>query len=230
MADFSQISSKIKDAAGSAAAATERAVKDASDAVKKAAEKNRLKREIASHEAKLSADFREIGQMFYEENAAAPDEKYAALFGSVADSRSMIAAKQEELAQVDTSIPCASCGKRISPDSAFCPQCGTPVKKEEKPEPEAAAAPTVVPATIVCERCSASIAADAVFCPECGFKIGGSDPEADSAPDVAPAAAEPTCACPGCGATVLSDAVFCLECGARIAAEAVVVDLEKPGV
>ncbi|MBQ8905274.1 MAG: zinc ribbon domain-containing protein [Ruminococcus sp.] len=229
MADFSQISSKIKGAAGSAAAATERAVKDASDAVKKAAEKNRLKREISSLESKLSADFREIGQMFYQENAAAPDEKYAVLFGAIADGQAMIAAKQEELAQVDNSIACSSCGKRISPDSAFCSQCGTPVPKEEKPAPEPAPAPVVVPATIVCARCSANIAADAVFCPECGFKVGGTEPEAVSAPVIIEEAAEVS-SCPGCSATVQADAVFCPECGARINEAAEGIDLQKPGL
>jgi hypothetical protein len=64
---------------------------------------------------------------------------------------------------------CESCGKPLNDDQAFCPQCGTPVKKAP-PAPKAAAAPPVPPATN-CPKCGSPLAAGARFCGDCGNSL-----------------------------------------------------------
>ena len=55
-------------------------------------------------------------------------------------------------AQPDT-VPCVACGRLISAQTKFCPECGAPQEK-------------------VCTQCGAKVG-QAKFCPECGTKVGG---------------------------------------------------------
>lgn len=37
----------------------------------------------------------------------------------------------------DTAVTCSNCGNLVKGNIAFCPKCGTPVQREEKPSQEA---------------------------------------------------------------------------------------------
>lgn len=64
---------------------------------------------------------------------------------------------------------CRQCGRELSDDIAFCPNCGTPAKEE--------------PAEVVCANCGSTVPADAAFCPNCG---AGNAPQQPQAPYVQP--------------------------------------------
>jgi ribosomal protein L40E len=50
---------------------------------------------------------------------------------------------------------CVECGSELKASAKFCPECGTPVPREEH-----------------CANCGAKLAPTAKFCPECGTKQG----------------------------------------------------------
>lgn len=168
MADMSNFFDKVKEGAASAAAATGKAVKGASNSAKKMAETAKLKHEISGLEDKTAGVFREIGELFYTRSNGEADEAYAELFAKVAEIRKEIEQKQADLSQLENSVSCPSCGKRVKSSAAFCSFCGAKVKQEEpaaeQPEAEAAEAHH-------CPACGAETVADAVFCPACGARL-----------------------------------------------------------
>ena len=104
MADMSNFFDKVKEGAASAAAATGKAVKGASNSAKKMAETAKLKHEISGLEDKTAGVFREIGELFYTRcNGETAEEAYAELFAKVAETRKEIEAKQQELSQLENS-------------------------------------------------------------------------------------------------------------------------------
>lgn len=160
MSDFFE---KVKDSAANAVAATSKAVKGASDSAKKSAEKSKIKRKIAALETSLTEQFAAVGAQCYEKTSENPDDQYVDLFVKIADLKSEIAKRQEELAMIDSTVLCAACGKQIAADALFCSGCGA---KVEHPEP--AETPSGDP---VCPDCGAPVVEDALFCPSCGKKL-----------------------------------------------------------
>ncbi len=56
---------------------------------------------------------------------------------------------------------CNKCGKFLTEDTDFCPECGNKIVKEEKVNNE----------VTFCNQCGKKIEGDTAFCPECGNKI-----------------------------------------------------------
>lgn len=54
---------------------------------------------------------------------------------------------------------CTNCGTEISPEAAFCPQCGYKFGQEEKPQ------------TKFCQNCGKKIDINAEICPHCGVRV-----------------------------------------------------------
>ena len=54
---------------------------------------------------------------------------------------------------------CTNCGTEISPEAAFCPQCGYKFAQEEKPQ------------TKFCQNCGKEIDINAEICPHCGVRV-----------------------------------------------------------
>ena len=54
---------------------------------------------------------------------------------------------------------CTNCGTEISPEAAFCPQCGYKFAQEEKPQ------------TKFCPNCGKEIDINAEICPHCGVRV-----------------------------------------------------------
>ena len=52
---------------------------------------------------------------------------------------------------------CNKCGKQLTEDTTFCPECGNKIEKEVE--------------TIFCNKCGKKLEGDTTFCPECGNKI-----------------------------------------------------------
>lgn len=168
MADMSNFFDKVKEGAASAAAATGKAVKGASNSAKKMAETAKLKHEISGLEDKTAGVFREIGELFYTRcNGETAEEAYAELFAKVAETRKEIEAKQQELSQLENSAACPACGKRVKSSASFCSYCGAKIKQgEPAAEPAADAAEKSH-----CPACGVETVADAVFCPACGARM-----------------------------------------------------------
>lgn len=167
MADMSNFFDKVKESAASAAAATGKAVKGASNSAKKMAETAKLKHEISGLEDKTAGVFREIGELFYTRSKGEADEAYAELFAKVAETRKEIEQKQAELSQLENSATCPACGKRVKSSAVFCSYCGAKVKQEEPAEESVAETPD----KSYCPACGVETVADAVFCPACGARM-----------------------------------------------------------
>ena len=55
---------------------------------------------------------------------------------------------------------CPNCGAGVSPEAAYCPDCGTALETVPEPEGE-----------IACPDCEAMVAEGSRYCPNCGVKL-----------------------------------------------------------
>ncbi len=188
-------------------ASVSKTVKQASDSAKILADKNRVRKEIASVENELRNRYRTVGEQFYAENAASPAPEYAEVFGEIAALQADLAAMQHELEILTGSLTCKFCGRTFGTDASFCPYCGEPVPVEPSPaEATAVGAKT-------CEVCGAALAADAVFCAVCGHAVPKDEPASDADANANDAPAQNIC--PNCGTPLQDDAMFCGVCGTK---------------
>lgn len=181
-------------------ASVSKTVKQASDGAKVLADKNRVRKDIASAENELRARYREIGERYYAETASNPSPAYAEIFAEIASLQAELADMQKELEMLTGSLTCRSCGKTFATDARFCPYCGEPVPVTE-PEPVASAR--------VCSACGAQLTDDAAFCAVCGQPA----PAAPAEPEQPAAPAAPVC--PKCGNALQPSDVFCGVCGTK---------------
>lgn len=178
------------------AASVSKTTREVSDGVKVLADKNRIRKDLATIESELRNRYRDIGQKFYDENKDNIPEAYAELFDSIVTLSNNLAAKQHELDAIDGTITCAACGKQLPKDTKFCSGCGATVVRPEVDAPRAA----------VCQNCGVAVAPDAAFCASCGNKVEAEVPAVPAAP---------ANVCPNCGETLASDAIFCANCGTK---------------
>lgn len=188
-----------------------KAAREVSDGAKNIAEKNRVRKEIATMENDIRTRFRAIGQKYYDDMCDHPDPAYAEMVNGITKLKEQLAAKQKELVELDGAAVCPGCGKGCDKNAKFCPACGTVMPK---PEPEAPTAAPEAPKPVNptnCPVCNAALSPSALFCAECGTKVEQIVPTAD----VEPAAPEKPTFCACCGAALAPEALFCAECGTK---------------
>lgn len=182
-----------------------KAAREVSDGAKNIAEKNRIRKEIASMENEIRNRLRAIGQKYYDDMSDNPDPDYADLVHGVTKLKSLLAAKQKELIELGGVVVCDGCGKGCDKEAKFCPTCGHPMP-QPAPEPPKPVRPTN------CPNCGDALSESALFCAGCGTKIEPITPEAvDAEPAVLPTPAVCTC----CGAALPPEALFCADCGTK---------------
>lgn len=187
-------------------ASVSKTVKQASDGAKVLADKNRVRKDIASAENELRARYREIGERFYAENASNPPQAYADLFAEIAALQTELDDMQKELEMLTGSMTCKNCGKGIGTDARFCPYCGEPVPVVE-PEPASSR---------VCSACGAALADEAAFCAVCGQPAAPVEPAAPAQPETpAQPEAPAQLVCPKCGNQLQPSDAFCGVCGTK---------------
>ena len=179
-------------------ASVSKAAKQVSDTTRAAADKNRIRKELAAMENELRNRFRDIGEKYFNDTRDNPAPEYRELFDELMRLQANLAAKQHELEAIEGMVTCPECGRSIARESRFCPNCGAPAPVIAPPaEPERSAEG-------LCPVCGAQLADDAVFCAACGNKITRNEP--------APAASTPA-HCPNCGTELAPNALFCPTCG-----------------
>lgn len=176
-------------------ASVSKTVKQASDGAKVLADKNRVRKDIASAENELRARYREIGERYYAETAANPPAGFEEIFGEIAALKTELADMQKELEVLTGALTCQHCGKTFGTDARFCPYCGEPVPVTE-PEPAQPAR--------VCSACGAPLADDAAFCAVCGQAAAPAEPAQPAEP-----------VCPNCHSPLQPNATFCGVCGTK---------------
>ena len=178
-------------------ASISKTAKEVSEGAKTLSDKNRVRKDIAAIENELRNRFREIGEKLYELTGSNPDPEFAELFAAIAELKTALTEKNQELIALDGKYACPKCGTVNPRDAKFCQSCGTPAPEM----PEAAPA---APAQGICANCGAPLAPNAVFCAACGTKA-------------APAPAQPEApaqkVCPNCGTPFEPGALFCAVCG-----------------
>lgn len=108
--------------------------------------------------------------------------------------------KPNNLKEVEV-IRCRKCGTKMSPDTKFCPSCGTPVVEDTKPDV------SQVVEVIRCRKCGAKNNPNTKFCPSCGTPV---------IEDAKPSKENKIDKCPICGEILSSDAIKCPSCGYEI--------------
>jgi predicted amidophosphoribosyltransferase len=100
--------------------------------------------------------------------------------------------------EAEAKLTCPACGAEVSPDEAFCANCGASLAQPPiPPEP----VPEVEPEPVVEEAAPEPVVEEPV-----------AEPSVEAAPPPAPAPAEVR-ACPACGAEVEPGDAFCSACG-----------------
>lgn len=75
---------------------------------------------------------------------------------------------------------CKKCGRKVDDETMFCPQCGTPIERDEanvSAEPDNDADDAVTRRQVYvglirkCPSCGAELASNVAVCPECGFEL-----------------------------------------------------------
>ena len=166
---------KVKEAAGSAAAAVSEGAKNASSKVNDFTEKSKLNKEIKAEETKINNFYIEMGKKIFEENAQAP-AGFEEQFAGIKAAQEKISSLNEQLIAVDGFINCEKCGAKIKPDQPFCQCCGAKVEV-----PAASAAPAAVN-TVSCPSCGKVVPAGQPFCDGCGTKLESAAAPAAEAP------------------------------------------------
>jgi len=155
-----------------------------------AIENGKLGLKINGEEKKIAEYTLHIGELMVErlDNGETFDDEIAALYGSIQESRKVIAAaradieenKQENEAMKQAFAPevpadpvCPACGAAVGADANFCPQCGAKVEVEPAPAP-------AEPAPAQCPQCGTPVQEDAKFCEQCGTPV---DAPAEPAPE-----------------------------------------------
>lgn len=150
MAFFEQLGKRLSDAGQGVAQQT-----------KNFTDVTRLNSAISDKEKAISQLYSTLGQAYYERHkkdlsAEEPDtiERINSLFAEIAECR-------EEIKQIKGVVKCPSCGGDVPLNSAFCPGCGTKIRRESEPE------------TRVCPACHAQVQEGNLFCTSCGAKLDG---------------------------------------------------------
>lgn len=113
--------------------------KGASDAASFAAKKTgeltnvaKMKLALHSEETKLNECYADIGRMYYTYQRDGKDlvAEIASRISDADASHEKIAAIKAELADLQDSVVCASCGSKINKGFEFCPICGTKQEKD----------------------------------------------------------------------------------------------------
>ena len=106
---------------------------------------------------------------------------------------------------------CSKCGAVLDDECVFCTECGAPVEADAAPAPVYNQAP-ISDSVRFCTECGFKVTdTEAVFCNSCGSRL----PTADVNASVANAPVGKTC--PSCGFTTTDpEILFCIECGHKL--------------
>ncbi len=119
----------FKDSAG-------KVTKNAMDGSKKMAEKIRIQSNISKAEKNLTQTYVKIGQKYEELYGNRSDPDFSVYMMEIADIRAQIAAARAELASLDTAVLCKNCGKYVTENQNFCPNCGSKIMRDAPVEAE----------------------------------------------------------------------------------------------
>lgn len=125
-----------------------------SQKAKELSEQNRLNSEITKRENRRKECFAMIGEMYYSalKQGTSPDFSDAVEEIDVLSEECSVL--KEELRKIKGASLCPSCNMEVPGGSAFCPNCGTELKRMP-----------------VCNRCGAPLDEGAKFCVQCGNRV-----------------------------------------------------------
>lgn len=178
-----------------------------------------INKAVTALEAKLGEKYRDLGEKFYEKNAAEPVAEFAEEFDDIKDIAAEIKNFRIELNEINGIYECSKCGARMAEASSFCAECGARIEKSKKILPEG---------MVECENCGHLLGEGVKFCICCGYKMIKDEEEVaeEAAPaeevveaaveEAAPAEEDNVLKCKNCGAELEPEDKFCIQCGAAV--------------
>lgn len=133
--------------------------KDVAKKTKELADVTKLNMQINSEEDNIKNKYTEIGKLYYKLFSESPDENFAQLCSSIAESANKINSFKEQIQAIKGVKKCSSCGAEMDESAQFCSVCGNKIIIEETPVVEeptqdsSEAAETENPSDPACPGC-----------------------------------------------------------------------------
>lgn len=149
----------------------------ASDAAKKAqqtVEITKLKAQISGKEKDIERLHEKIGVAIYRSHQAgniAASEAEVQDYCRQADELNAEIRLLEERIKVTRNEKTCTCGKVVSLDTRFCPECGSHFAEDARPDT------TVGEIVVICNQCKTENELNAKFCASCGSGMSSGVPE-----------------------------------------------------
>lgn len=117
-------------------------------------EQNRLNSEVNKRETKKKECYMILGEMYYRSVKDGTTPESGELVEEIDRITAEVEDLKQELRKVKGVACCPHCHMEIARDSAFCPNCGGELKREN-----------------TCKNCGSELEAGAKFCVVCGAKV-----------------------------------------------------------
>lgn len=104
----------------------------------KTAEVAKLQHQISQKQAEFDSLYHQIGQMYYacRQRGVQPDDSIDTLCDRVTAAAQEIEVIRGKIDEIRNVARCAACGKEVSRDARFCPNCGAKIEqKQAEPAP-----------------------------------------------------------------------------------------------
>jgi len=84
---------------------------------------------IKREEAIIESAYKEIGKLYFNQNAPEKQEEYVEYIDTVREAKTKISEWKEKIAHMKGILFCNTCNQKIKGNMYFCPNCGTKISK-----------------------------------------------------------------------------------------------------
>ena len=118
-------------------------------------------------ETKMANIYKEIGKLYVQNRHEEAKANYPDFVAQLEQLEEEYKQHMGESREIKNQTVCQTCGRSVSKDAAFCPECGSKVILVEPASATAEASQVGK----VCSNCGATLKEDARFCGACGTSV-----------------------------------------------------------
>ncbi len=138
---------------------------------KELADSAKYKSLISDEEKKITNTHTQMGKLYAELHADAPEEAFAGFMEALKASKEKIEEYEQKLIELKGVSRCPSCGAEVPNGSLFCATCGTKMAQPSVEVPSEEVQSEAAPAVMYCTSCGAVVPNGSKFCTVCGHPM-----------------------------------------------------------